>query len=46
VPAMDRLHRIVRGSPAPLVLPDAGHFVQEHGEVVARAALASFARGG
>ena len=44
VPAMDRLHRIVRGSPAPLVLPDAGHFVQEHGELVARAALASFAR--
>jgi hypothetical protein len=26
----------------PGVLPDAGHFVQEHGDVVARAALASF----
>jgi hypothetical protein len=25
-----------------LVLDDAGHFVQEHGEAVARAALASF----
>jgi haloalkane dehalogenase len=44
VPAMERLHRIVRGAPAPLVLADAGHFVQEHGDVVARAALASFAR--
>ena len=39
---MDRLRRIVRGAPAPLVLADAGHFVQERGDVVARAALASF----
>ena len=44
VPAMERLHRIVRGSPPPLVLPDAGHFVQERGDVVARAALAAFGR--
>jgi len=44
VPAMDRLRRIVRGAPAPLVLADAGHFVQERGDVVARAALASFGR--
>jgi len=42
VPAMDRLDRTVRGAPAPLVLADAGHFVQERGDVVARAALASF----
>jgi len=42
VPAMERLHRIVRGAPPPLVLPDAGHFVQESGDVVARAALAAF----
>ncbi|MCU7723963.1 haloalkane dehalogenase [Actinoplanes sp. KI2] len=42
VPAMDRLRRIVRGAPMPLVLADAGHFVQEHGDVVARAALVSF----
>jgi haloalkane dehalogenase len=42
VAAMDRLHRTVRGAPAPLVLAEAGHFVQEHGDVVARAALASF----
>ena len=44
VPAMDRLRRIVRGAPAPLVLADAGHFVQERGDVVARAALTSFGR--
>jgi haloalkane dehalogenase len=44
VPAMDRLRRTVRGAQAPLVLPDAGHFVQERGDEVARAALASFRR--
>jgi pimeloyl-ACP methyl ester carboxylesterase len=44
VPAMDRLRRTVRGAPAPLVLADAGHFVQEHGDVVAQAALISFGR--
>ena len=42
VPAMERLRGIVRGAPAPLVLADAGHFVQERGDIVARAALASF----
>lgn len=46
VPAMERLRGIVRGAPAPLVLPDAGHFVQESGDVVARAALAAFSSGG
>jgi pimeloyl-ACP methyl ester carboxylesterase len=45
VPAMDRLHRMVRGAPPPLVLADAGHFVQERGDVVARAALTSFSQG-
>jgi len=40
--AMDRLHRIVRGSPPPLVLPDAGQLAQESGDVIARAALAAF----
>jgi haloalkane dehalogenase len=42
VPAMERLRRTVRGAPAPLVLEDAGHFVQESGGTVARAALAAF----
>ena len=42
VPAMTALRAIVRGAPAPLELPGAGHFVQEAGDVVARAALAAF----
>ena len=44
LPVMDRLRRTIRGAPAPLVLDDAGHFVQERGDVVARAALAAFSR--
>jgi len=44
VPAMDRLRRAVRGAPAPLVLADAGHVVQERSDVVAQAALISFGR--
>jgi pimeloyl-ACP methyl ester carboxylesterase len=43
VPAMERLHRLVRGAPPLLVLPEAGHFAQESGEVIAEAALRSFA---
>jgi pimeloyl-ACP methyl ester carboxylesterase len=42
--AMHRLQQVIRGCPAPLELADAGHFVQEHGDVVAAAALAHFAR--
>jgi haloalkane dehalogenase len=45
-PVMPALRATIRGCPDPLVLPEAGHFVQEHGEVVARAALAHFAREG
>lgn len=43
-PAMKRLHTQIRGCPPPLVLEDAGHFVQEAGDRVARAALDQFAR--
>lgn len=39
---MPRLHEVIRGCPPPMVLPDAGHFVQEWGEEVARAALAQW----
>jgi tRNA(adenine34) deaminase len=39
LPAMQQLQDIVRGCPPPLVLDDAGHFVQEHGESIAREAL-------
>jgi tRNA(adenine34) deaminase len=42
VPVMEQLRRDIRGCAEPLVLPQAGHFVQEHGEQVARAALGYF----
>ena len=38
-PVMDWLHPIIRGCPEPLELPEAGHFVQEWGNQVARRAL-------
>jgi haloalkane dehalogenase len=42
LPAMRRLARTIRGCPPPLELADAGHFVQESGDIVARAALEFF----
>ncbi|MCA9650946.1 MAG: alpha/beta fold hydrolase [Myxococcales bacterium] len=42
---MAALRKTIRGCPPPLELPSAGHFVQEAGDVVAEAALASFAAG-
>ena len=42
-PAMRYLQKIVRGCPEPLMLSEAGHFVQEWGEEVASAALRAFA---
>jgi pimeloyl-ACP methyl ester carboxylesterase len=44
-PVMEELRRTIRGCPPPLELPEAGHFVQEWGEPVARAALAAFRAG-
>jgi pimeloyl-ACP methyl ester carboxylesterase len=41
-PVMHALASVIRGCPPPLELPQAGHFVQERGEDVARAALAAF----
>ena len=41
-PVMERLRTDIRGCPAPMEIPEAGHFVQEHGEPIARAALAAF----
>jgi len=38
VPVMNALRGVINGCPEPLVLPE-GHFVQESGDVVARAAL-------
>jgi tRNA(adenine34) deaminase len=41
-PAMRGLQKIVRGCPEPMLLPEAGHFVQEHGEGIARRAVTLF----
>lgn len=41
-PVMRALHRKIRNCSHPLLLEQAGHFVQEWGEEVARAALAHF----
>jgi haloalkane dehalogenase/tRNA(adenine34) deaminase len=41
-PVMLQLRRTIRGCPPPLVLADAGHFVQEWGDRVASAALEAF----
>jgi len=38
-PVMERVHAVIRGCPEPMRVEDAGHFVQEWGEPVARAAL-------
>nr|WP_205959632.1 tRNA adenosine(34) deaminase TadA [Ramlibacter humi] len=42
-PVMQALREQIRGCPEPMVLPQAGHFVQEHGEAIARRAVGYFA---
>jgi pimeloyl-ACP methyl ester carboxylesterase len=39
---MDELRGVIAGCPEPMRVPEAGHFVQEYGEPIARAALAHF----
>lgn len=41
-PVMRELGRHIRNLPQPLLLPQAGHFVQEHGEAIAHWALAQW----
>jgi tRNA(adenine34) deaminase len=41
-PVMRALQRDIRGCPEPMVLAQAGHFVQEHGGEIARAAVGYF----
>ena len=41
-PVMEALRQMVRGCPPPLRLAQAGHFVQEHGEPIAQAAVRAF----
>jgi haloalkane dehalogenase len=42
VGTMQALRASIRGCPEPMMVPDAGHFVQENGQAVARAALRAF----
>ena len=44
LPVMQDLRRTLRGCPEPMVIEQAGHFVQEHGEPIARAAVGYFAQ--
>jgi haloalkane dehalogenase len=41
-PVMQVLAKMIRGCPAPLELPEAGHFVQEHRAIVAERAMQAF----
>lgn len=41
-PVMKMLAGLIKGCPEPMVLENAGHFVQESGDEVAKAALAAF----
>jgi haloalkane dehalogenase len=38
-PVMDRVHEAIRNCPPPMEMEGVGHFVQEQGEPLARAAL-------
>jgi tRNA(adenine34) deaminase len=42
LPVMTALHALIRGCPPPLLMGHAGHFVQEHGEAIAQAAVTHF----
>ncbi|MCE2913297.1 MAG: tRNA adenosine(34) deaminase TadA, partial [Rubrivivax sp.] len=37
--SMERLRQRIRGCPPPMLIPQGGHFVQEHGERIAEEAL-------
>lgn len=39
---MQTLHGLIAGCPPPMRLPRAGHFVQEHGQAIAEAAVRHF----
>ena len=42
MPVMKMMQQLIRGCPEPIVLEEAGHFVQEAGEPIARAAVEAF----
>jgi tRNA(adenine34) deaminase len=39
---MHKLQQLIRGCPPPLLIEQAGHFVQEQGEPIAQAAVKYF----
>ncbi len=41
-PAMLKLQKLINGCPDPMMIEGGGHFVQEWGEPIARAALETF----
>jgi tRNA(adenine34) deaminase len=41
-PVMRQLHKMIRNCPEPMMISDAGHFVQEHGQSIAEAAVQHF----
>jgi len=41
-PVMRALQQTIRNCPEPMLLPEAGHFVQEHGQSIAEAAVQRF----
>ena len=41
-PVMSHMQKMIKGCPPPLEIENAGHFVQEHGEVIAEQAVAAF----
>jgi tRNA(adenine34) deaminase len=44
LPVMQDLRQSLRGCPEPMVIEEAGHFVPEHGERIAQAAVGYFGR--
>ena len=44
-PVMAQMRQLIRGCPAPLEIEEAGHFVQEHGGVIAERAVEAFGIG-
>ena len=42
LPLMQGLRKLIRGCPEPMIIDDAGHFVQEHGAAIAEAAVRYF----
>jgi haloalkane dehalogenase/tRNA(adenine34) deaminase len=41
-PVMKALRQVIQNCPPPLELPEAGHFVQEAGEIIVTEAMKSF----